>query len=617
MFRNLRMRFTHLKVHGVHLAFLLCAALLFYARLLDHSFVLNWDDAGYVVNNEEIRGLSWAHLRWAFTTIHMGNYAPVQMASYMLDYSLWGVKPAGFLATNVVIHALNGILFYLFAARFSGQRELAIIAAVIFLFHPVQVESVAWVSQRKNLLAMFFFLVSLQYYARYRACIHNRGIASYAVSVAAFLLALLSKPVAVVLPLVLVAYDHCSQDGNPLQKRLIDKTPYLLAAALFAVLTMVSQSSEFGGGRSSIHAGSVMATTFTMMTVLVTYLGNIFWPAQLSAIYVPQLRSGIDVAVAGALLVMFFLVLIGCYLYRSNRKMFFGYIVFFICLLPVSQIVPLVTMMNDRYLYFPMLGASMVLAGGLWQFFRMAGGLQPATRMTVICLLLSPLALLSWQRMAVWENELTLWSDTVRKVPNSSDAWYNLGAILHKKGRLDEALQAYNKAYDINPDDRYTVNNMAVLFLDRGNIREARNLLRDLTMSHPDYFDGQFNLGRSYYLSGDYARAAETLQKALNLRPNSAEPLMLQGEAFLRTRDADRALACYRRAANLGGRTPSVEFGLARVASLRGQPEQSLQHLSEALALGFRNRDAIITSPDLQPLVGQPRFRLLLERYGL
>ncbi|HEY6838921.1 MAG TPA: hypothetical protein VI389_09280, partial [Geobacteraceae bacterium] len=137
---------------------LLVIAVAVFGRTLGHDFLTNWDDHTYVTHNETIRGITSGHLKAAFTSLYVGNYAPVQIISYMLDYTLWGLRPAGFHGTNLILHALNGLLVYLFVFRISGRRAWAFPAAVLFLVHPAQVESVAWISQRKNLLAMLFFL---------------------------------------------------------------------------------------------------------------------------------------------------------------------------------------------------------------------------------------------------------------------------------------------------------------------------------------------------------------------------------------------------------------------------------------------------------------------------
>jgi 4-amino-4-deoxy-L-arabinose transferase-like glycosyltransferase len=157
-----------IRPHLLPVIVLSCLTFVVYANTLGHDFLLNWDDRLYVVDNETIQGITGEHLKDAFTRFYIGNYAPLHIISYMIDYTLWGMRPSGYILSNVLIHAVNGILFYLLLFRMNRRRALGFIAAFIFLLHPVQVESVSWISQRKNLLAMFFFLLSFHLYISYR-----------------------------------------------------------------------------------------------------------------------------------------------------------------------------------------------------------------------------------------------------------------------------------------------------------------------------------------------------------------------------------------------------------------------------------------------------------------
>src|SRR5208337_146549 len=157
-----------IRSHIMPIAVLVGITLVVYAASMGHKFLLNWDDSIYVVNNESIRGLSWVHLKEAFTQFYGGNYAPIQIISYIVDYTLWGLRPAGFIFSNVLIHIINGVLFYVLLVYLTRRKALGFLAAFIFLLHPVQVESVVWISQRKNLLAMLFFLVSFLFYIDYQ-----------------------------------------------------------------------------------------------------------------------------------------------------------------------------------------------------------------------------------------------------------------------------------------------------------------------------------------------------------------------------------------------------------------------------------------------------------------
>lgn len=434
-----------------------------YSGILDHDFLSDWDDPIYVTENETIRGFSLEHLKTAFSSLYMGNYAPVQMLSYMADHAFWGLNPTGFKLTNLILHMLNGMMFYLLLIRLTNQTAPAFFAALLFLCHPVQVESVAWISQRKNLLAMFFFLVALHLY---RSCHSQTGRHRnryYYGALASFLLSLFAKPVTVIFPIVMVFYDICFEEGKERNKSIRDLRPFIVIAGLFAMLSFFFQSPEYQGGKTTYHGGTPLATLYTMLTVVMKYLKNIFWPVDLSAGYFTTIITSINLQVTLSFLVILILAIFGWWLFKHKRELLFWYALFYIGLLPVSQIVPMVTMMNDRYLYFPMLGvaAFMVFTASSIRFQI------PAFRLILLgisALVIIPLAAEAHQRTEVWKNSLTLWDDTVHKMPQAAIAWAGLGNACLNAGRIEEAVGHYRRALLLDPDNRTAQSNLERLY---------------------------------------------------------------------------------------------------------------------------------------------------------
>jgi hypothetical protein len=420
-----------------------------YAVTRGHEFIPNWDDYPYVLENWVIRGFGYANFKAAFTGYFVGNYAPVQIISYMVDYLLWGLKPAGYLVTNILCHILNGVLLYLLLLRLRLEPFPAGIAAAIFLLHPVQVETVAWISQRKNLLAMLFFLVALWQYISWREQ-EGRRFGHYLLSLLALALALLSKSVAVIFPLVILLYDLCFGDGESRRLTLRDKLPYLAVAALVAFLALISQSQEQGGGRRGFPGGSPVTTLFTMLPVLAAYLGDCLYPHNLSPYYMTLVRKTPDMAVLLAALLVIVLIALGVLLFRRNRRLFFYYAVFFAGLIPVSQIVPLIPLKHDRYLYFPMLGFAGLVAELLTASrIRWPGLYRPL--LVVVTLLVLVLPVLSRRQAEIWQNDLTLWGYAVRVNPENRVGWLMLikGYTLRGDGaRAVSALQRHRELRD-------------------------------------------------------------------------------------------------------------------------------------------------------------------------
>lgn len=467
-----------IKSRSVEILFFVMAAFAVYGRSLAHEFI-NWDDPQYVVFNQAITGFSWQHVREAFSNYYVGNYAPIHIISYMFDYTLWGLRPGGFLFTNIILHSLNSLLWYRMLLRWYGDRLIAYVAACLFLIHPVQVESVVWVSQRKNLLALLFFLIAWDCYCRYRRAFGWKGRAIYAVSVTSFALALLTKSVVVVFPLVLICYDFCFENGQE-RFRLKDKLPYFFLTAGGVVFAVLSQSQDLNGGRVGYHGGSAWYTLLTMLPVLCRYVLLVVWPTGLSALYSPLLHTSLDGTVIVAVAFLAVIVAGGVALYRRNRRSGFWALLWLIGLLPVLQIIPLNTLISDRYLYFPMLGVS-ALAGVAVAFLVKRVGERSVRAINAMCAsVLILLALLAFMRTDVWKDSLTLWTDAVTKVPESARAWGNLGNAYHLIGAQQEAFDAYRQSLKLYPDNEQILYIIAMMYYDAGDYSGAQVYLKRL-----------------------------------------------------------------------------------------------------------------------------------------
>jgi Flp pilus assembly protein TadD len=607
--------FEKIKPHLLPIILLSALTSVVYANALGHDFLLNWDDGLYVVDNETIQGITGEHLKDAFTQFYVGNYAPLHIISYMIDYALWGLRPSGYIFSNVLIHAVNGILFYLLLFRMNQRRALGFLAAFIFLFHPVQVESVAWISQRKNLLAMFFFLSSFHFYISYRTTGKLWSKLFYTASLLAFVLALLSKSVAVILPLVLFLYDLCYREKSDRKSWITNKIPFLFAAGAALLIALKSQLPENEGGRISYAIEGPLGLFYTMLTVLARYFKIIFWPTELSAIYMPPMKVRIDGAVAWSALLVVLLVILGLYLYRRRKELFFWYALFFAGLLPVSQIVPIVTLMNDRYLYFPLLGGAAFYGLIALPSAENANHYRKRGLSFILCLLIMPLPWLSWQRVSVWRNDSSLWMDTTRKTPSSPLAWNGLGMSYVDAGRSVEAVDAFLKALSIDPDYKLALNNIGALYNNRGKISEARPFLLKVVELFPDDINGLMNLGINYYLSREFQKAELTFKKVLALKPQWPDALSCLGDVYLKMKNLEMARRYYREAIDVGGSKAHLEYSLACVESLSGHPREALGHLEAAFKMGYNDFQNIEKDSALDSLRKFDDFQILMHRY--
>jgi len=611
---------TRLRPFLVPAIVLILLTLLVYGQTLGFSFLSNWDDDYYVTRNLDIQGFTVKHLIRVFSASYVGNYAPVHLLSYMLDYQLVGLNSAWFHGVNVVLHICNGLLFYLLVRRLTGKPFWAFVASAIFLLHPVQVESVAWISQRKNLLAMMFSLCSFHAYIFYRRH-EGKGSRYYILSLLFLVLALLAKSITVIIPFVFLLHDVYLEGPRRNKGLFVDKIPFVCAAVLVSCITVITQSAEMGGGIVDYFNGDTTARIFTMFTVLTNYLRILIWPSTLNLIYIFIIKTRIDIEVAFALLLSLVLCIGGIYLLRKERRLFFGFALFFLGLIPVSQIVPLATLMNDRYLYFPMLGAGWLVGGYLSRLNDRYPDARINPAYLVISFILIPCLFLSYQRTGVWRNSIALWSDTSEKLPTHKDPLATLAEAYVFDGQPMKALETYEKVFTLKRDfsdreiEKKALNDAAGLYMSIGAMGKTLPLVTTLTTKFPDYSPGFLNLGYYYYLSGNLPEAEKAYRKALSLAPNSSSALIAVGNICLETKRVAEARDYYRKAYENGGNGADLQYYMACVEALAKDYDKSLHHLEEALRLGFRNLYSLNVNPDLALLRRLPAFNKLVVTY--
>lgn len=503
-----------------HALFLVASCLLVYASSLSHDFIPLQDDNAYIIYNSSIRGFSLVNLQAAFTSFYAGNYAPVQMVSYMLDYSISGEKPAGFILTNIILHSCNGLMFYGLLVRSRFTPVCAAAAAGIFLLHPVQVESVVWVSERKNVLAMMFFLFAIHCYLNYLTQVRNGRTTQYLLSLVSFILALLSKSVVVILPLVLLVYDLAYRERDRHRQWLKDKIPYIFIALIGVSLTIYSQDPGRDGGRAAFHGGSALATFFTMLPVLMKYLRNIFCPTDLS-IYYGSLKAKASLDEEVFLTGLFAVALLACgvVLWRKNRELCCWYALFFVGLLPVSQIVPIVTLINDRYLYFPMLGGAAFISGCASLLLTRI----PRSRTVVTLLaggLFVTLSVLTYRQTKTWQNTQTLYRQVIRTNPEQIDLKFLEDGyfLVSELNGLANAAKTLLNNFPASPE---VLKFAAKVYNRYDDPLQGRPYLEQAVQANQRDIDLLFLLAENYQKTGNSREAGKVYTKILELNPES------------------------------------------------------------------------------------------------
>lgn len=439
-----------------------CAALALYAKTLAFEFIPSWDDSEYVINNLYIRAFTADNLTAIFTGSFFLNYTPVQLLSYMADYQAWGLDPAGYHLTNVILHAANACLAYALIGRVAANRKIAFVSAMLFAVHPVNVENTAWISERKTLLSALFSMLAVMSYI---GCVRGRGKGAYPAAIVFFILAVISKPVAVVLPAVLAAYEMTL--GNGLKKSALALVPLFAISAALAVVTFTAQSGGGSVGAETLSAEMLFGTVYpSMLPVFWKYAALVLWPFNQSGFYDTTLYdsflSPMVIVSAVALAAAWVIVLRYC-----GGQGRFWFLWFWLWVLPVSNIIPLPVFYADRYMYMPAI-SFFVLIGWAAQRVSLPGASrQGRIHAAVVTVLIVFYASIAFFRVDVWENELVFWTDAAAKSPNMYVPHLNRGFSLEERGMYAEAVKEYEAAVRIYPASEAIDNlNMARLKRD-------------------------------------------------------------------------------------------------------------------------------------------------------
>ena len=587
-----------------------------------HNGFVEWDDGPYILDNPHIRSFDAALFKWAFFDFYSANWHPLTWISHAVDYALWGLNPLGHHLTNIILHAMNTFLVVLLAGRLldaygkgragSGQPSFlddrtALIAAgvtgLLFGLHPVHVESVAWVAERKDLLCGLFFLLSLMAYIRHaagsavgtdnRAGLPHRFTKHYLAALGFFVLALLSKPMAVSLPVVLLILDWYPlrriRSLGTLLNAFVEKLPFIAFSLASSVVTIMAQRA--GGAMALNEVVPLLTRVLVAAKALVVYLREMMWPADLVPFY-PYPRT----ASPASFEYLFPLLLIAgitaaCIALSGKRKVWLSTWAFYTAtLVPVLGIVQVGGQaMADRYTYLPSLGPFLIAGLGaarIWGWTKRVHKGTAALSGAAVLLVIS-VSYGTTKQIGIWNNSIDLWNSVIRQFPGINHIAYNNRALAYQKrglydqaiadfdraiaitpladnvynnravayqalGLFDLAEEGYDRAIALNPSNHEAYNNLGVLYARTGSYRKAIENFNKALAIKTDYAEASVNRGMSYALLGLYGDALESFNKAIGWNPSLAVAYSARGKLYLRTGKADLAMADFQKACMLG-----------------------------------------------------------------
>jgi len=536
-------------------AALLVGALLLYLQVAHHAFIF-YDDGQYVADNPRVRsGLSWANVLWAFTTLYFSNWHPLTWLSHMVDVQLFGLAPGAHHLVNAALHALNGAVLFLVLDRMTGARWRSAVVAALFAVHPLHVESVAWIAERKDLLSTLFGFLALGAYARY---VERPGARRYAFVLLCFALSLLAKPMWVTFPFVLLLLDawplrrvgwfaadaQTPSTPVPIAHLLLEKVPLLGLSVASSVVTVVAQHR--GGALVGLDVG-LAARISNAVVSYARYLGSTLWPVDLAVFY-PHRALPLWQVMGAALLVA--AITVGLVLgARRWPWAAAGWLWFIGMLVPVVGLVQVgAQAMADRYTYVPTVG---LFVGIVWGAHHLTRGRADRVLGAVAALALAVLALLTWRQTARWTDHVTLFRHTLAVTGENPRALGSLAIGLRRAGNLEEALLHASEAARIDPGSARHPLTIALIERDLRQFPAAYEAVRRAVEVDPELGIAWTLLGQ---IAGDLGRGDEAeaaLRRATALLPEDVRAWNELGVALARNGRTDEAVEAHRKALSL------------------------------------------------------------------
>jgi tetratricopeptide (TPR) repeat protein len=563
---------------------------------------VNLDDPDYVSLNPRVRsGLSFSGIAWAFTTFHAANWHPLTWLSLQLDASIWGLRPAGYHVTNVLLHSCSAALLFLALTRLTGSPWRSAAVAALFAWHPLRVESVAWISERKDVLSVLFWTLAIIAYARYADAPGWQRMTLVALCMA---LSLLAKPMAVTLPFVLLLFDYwplarTADWSGPMsrvaawRRLVIEKLPLFALSAASAALAVLAQHR---GG--TMHAGEELPLVIRLEHAVLAaagYLKQLVWPSGLAVFYPYQRLPGAGLQVAPPALLLAGLSALVYVQRRTRPYLVVGWLWYLGTLVPVIGLVQVgAQAMADRYTYIPSIG---LVIAAVWATadFAQALALGGWARLGTAAALLA-CAGGTIHQLQYWTDSVTLWEHTIAVTPPNAKAEASLGGVFTDQERWGEAVRHYERALAINPRYESVRYNLGTAWLHLGNLDKAVQNLSGYVASHPDVAAARFNLALAFMRQGEWSAAAAHFASCAAIGPESWQGQHGLGLVLAWRGDCAAAIRHYDAAIRAN---PRFAQAYADRASALGRLEKWKQAVESA-------RRAV----ELEPR--EPRFRCVL-----
>ncbi|MBN1364328.1 MAG: tetratricopeptide repeat protein [Syntrophaceae bacterium] len=494
---------------------LACLAL---GRIAGNNFI-NYDDNKYITENNFIQyGINKESVKWAFTTTYFSYWHPLTWISHMLDWSIFGANPSGHHIAGLLLHISAVVFLFLFLNKATGDIWSSAFATAFFAIHPLRVESVAWASDRKDVLSMFFAMTCFYTYAFYAK---SPKLTRYLLCLILFSLALMSKPTMVTLPFVLMLLDYwplkrwLAEGRNNLAGKLIwEKIPFICLSIAVCFITFWAQNKD--EQLASIEYLSLFNRVGNSLVSYTLYLGKTFWPANLAVFYPFNLSLSLwKIFISGI-----FLTVITIFVFYYIRKMpflFVGWLTYLGTLIPVIGFIQSGGQsMADRYTYLPSIGVTFILAWGIPSLLK-TENIRKKILLPATIAIITVMAFLTWQQCGYWRDSLNLFSHALRVTQNNYLAHNSRGIAYGELSQYQKAIDDFNKAIGLKPDYFKAYNNRGFAYFKLGHNKNAIRDYNEAILLKPDYAKAYNNRGYIYLIQGNSIGGCKDAQKACAL----------------------------------------------------------------------------------------------------
>jgi Flp pilus assembly protein TadD len=619
-----------------HSSFWICLALTFattavFWQVCTYDFV-NYDDPLYIYENPNIQaGITLKTIKWAFTTGYANFWHPLTWLSHMLDWQLFGSNPAGHHLVNLIFHIANTLLVFLVLKRMTGALWSSAFVAALFALHPLHVESVAWVAERKDVLSIFFWLLTMWAYIRY---VKQSSVANYLLTLLVFALGLMAKPMLVTLPFVLLLLDywplaripqgqekkHTDTRFHRLYPLILEKIPFIVLSAVFSVIAFLVQRS--GEAVAPLTALPIKLRIYNALISYVEYIEKMIWPSRLAMFY-PHPGQNVSVlyAIISAALLLSVTILILRFA-KERRYLVTGWLWYLGTLVPVIGFVQVGEhAMADRYSYITLTGLFIIIAWGLPELLEK----WPHRKIMLWAsslIVLSALAICAHLQQRYWKNTLTLCEHALKVTDNNYEAhfcmmdmllkqgrieeaiWHNtealrinpyyldaitgLGTALYEAGRIDEAIYYYERALKMNSRFAPAHANLAVALIAEGKFAEAVRHCR-IALATMDIIPIHSTLGYALLKLGRFEEAVAEYRKVLLAMPNDPDVLSKLGYALAHIGEFDEAILLYNKALQIAPDLVDVRLNLGFALTESGKLEEAVKEYEKILLIQPQN----------------------------